>query len=87
MYRSMDIVVFKPNDETETYSVDENDAKVLSRAIELMYLVRGNISIVLKMLSLETGMSQTMMLGYAQIAEAIHKDVTSVSFGAWKLAE
>jgi hypothetical protein len=81
MARTRDIKVYGDPDD-KIYTVDEAEAKILARAIELMYLVK-DADIVTLMLGLETGHRGMLLLGYVQVAEAAFKDPASVYFSEW----
>jgi hypothetical protein len=83
MERIRDITVYANSKETNVFTVDEEEGKMLARAIELMFLTK-NADIARTTLSLETGHSSILVLGYVQIAESMFKDPDSVYVGEWQ---
>lgn len=70
----------------ESYLLDEKEAKILSRALELMYISSGNRDMVMDMLFLETAESRVRLSGAVIIAEQIYAGA-SYNLDRWLLAD
>ena len=82
MSRTREITVYEGS-ETNVFTVDQAEGKILARAIELMFLIK-DATIARTTLSLETGQSSIVVSGYVQIAESMFKDPASVYVGEWQ---
>lgn len=65
-----------------TYTVNEDDGKLIARALELHYLTQGNSEMVRTIMSMESAKSITLISGAEYIALEIYRGDT-VLFSRW----
>ncbi len=74
----------KFGDKLGDFVIDESEAKIFARAMELMLTTVGNTDVVCSLLSLETGRSTMAMIGFAKLARAWYGEPGSVYIEEWQ---
>jgi hypothetical protein len=65
-----------------TFTVNENDGKLIARALELQYLTKGNSEMVRTIMSMESATNTTLISGAESIASEIYRG-KPVIFSRW----
>lgn len=74
--------VRKVTDSVGTSSVNEDAGKLIVRAYELLAIADFDTTVTL--LSLETGESETVMLGFVQLADAMMNGDQTIVWTRWQ---